>query len=592
MKKIISVLLTIILTLGICSISVFATEVTANPTNSKITIDGVEVKFDAYNINGNNYFKLRDIAYSLNNTEKSFSVNWVAENNSANLIPGEKYVSVGGEMSLGDNAPKSATLSNTNIMVNGNKVTATAYMINNNNYFKLRDLGTILNFGVDWDEDTQTVIIKSTVNETVKINVDLNYIQKEKVSLPATQSNQIEIMGKNSSVHQFLYKDEGMAYAYIENNSEDLTIVLPNNKLVLEKLYPILGDVIADKDGNIYVVWGKISEIIDDKKQQSIFVSKYSPNGENILTKGVYDSYEKRMYYVSKEPFSGSNTVSAIQKDFLVISFGKIIYDGSQCGGVVAVKLSDLSPVYKPDWTKVYTEKCYGTDIAWHDNISDFFFISESTFDKRGFNLSSYRSSSVIFDFYLEDNAQGNADIVDKTFAQMGGLIYTDKGFVFCGASAKSISEDAKNENQNLFIQMFDVDWNGNVSYMGGDVREGMSSDNNQDSDFESSSLKHVTNYGVRWLTNYSNKSVVRPQIVRADDKFVIIWSIYEPNNKLSKKTAYMILSDDGEILVPETELNYGINSYEKPIYHNGVVSWIYYNNSDGQLYLVELNIE
>ena len=96
--RIMTALLTFVFLVSVFSVSVFATEIVASPTNSKITIDGVEVKFDAYNINGNNYFKLRDIAYSLTDTEKRFSVNWVAENNSANLITGEDYVPIGGEM--------------------------------------------------------------------------------------------------------------------------------------------------------------------------------------------------------------------------------------------------------------------------------------------------------------------------------------------------------------------------------------------------------------------------------------------------------------------------------------------------------------
>jgi hypothetical protein len=96
----------------------------------------------------------------------------------------------------------------------------------------------------------------------------------------------------------------------------------------------------------------------------------------------------------------------------------------------------------------------------------------------------------------------------------------------------------------------------------------------------------------VRWLTNYSGKDVVKPQIVRANDKIVIFWSIYNPNNKSCKDAYYMVLSDEGEILVPETPLNCLLNSYEKPVYNNGVVSWVYYDSSDKQLHLVELTIE
>ena len=588
--RLISIMLTAVLFAGIFSVSVFATETLATPTNSKVTIDGVEVKFDAYNINGNNYFKLRDIAYSLADTEKRFSVNWVAQNNSANLIMGEKYVPVGGEMNPGSGVHKNAAVSNTNIMVNGETVSAAAYMIDNSNYFKLRDLGTILGFGVDWDEQNQTVVISSVPN---KANVEVNCVSAKKVNLNSTPSNQIEIMGKDSDVQQFLYKDEGMAYAYSAIGSDSLEIILPNNKFTVEKLYPILGDVISDKDGNIYVIWGRISEIVDNKKQQSIFVSKYSSNGDLILSRGIFDSRKENMYYISKEPFSGSNTVSAIHNNALVISFGKLIYENKrQCGGVVAVDLNYLFETYPSgngsDWSVIGVDNCYGNDIAWHDKLNEFYFVSEGTED-RGFNLSSHRHSSVIFDFYLQPDANSDTDIISQTFAQMGGLIRTDKSFVFCGASAKSISEEAKNESQNLFIQMFDVDYDHNVTYIGGETREGLTARNFYEENY---TMKSVTNNGVRWLTDYSKESVVRPQIVRAEDKFVIIWSIYDPDDASCKKAFYMILSDDGEILVPETALDCGINSYEKPIYHNGIVSWVYYDTSSSQLQLVELKVK
>lgn len=596
--RIMSVLLNVVLLISVSTVSVFATEIVASPTNSKITIDGVEVKFEAYNINGNNYFKLRDVAYSLNDTEKRFSVNWVAENNSANLITGEDYVPIGGEMNLGNNEQKTAALSNTNIMVNGESVNATVYLIDGSNYFKLRDLGAFLNFGVDWDEQNQTVVISSVPN---KANVEVNCVSAEKVNLNSTQSNKIEIMGKDSDVQQFLYKDEGMAYAYSEIGSDSLEIILPNNKFTVEKLYPILGDVISDKDGNIYVIWGKIAEIKDNKVQQAVFISKYSPAGELILTRGVYDTWEGRMHYISKEPFSGANTVSAIHNSDLVIIFGKNIHDNNrQCSGVIAVDLKYLSSAMSAgpnrDWTRVFAENCFGNDIVWHDKLNDFLFVTANKTLSRGFNISSYRtdtpgynSSTNFFDFYLENSANGNEDIINQTFAQMGGIVYTDKGLVFCGASAKSIGEDAKNESQNLFIQMFDVEWDGNFIYTGGEIREGLTAKNFYE---ENSALKSVTNYGVRWLTDYPENSVVRPQIVKADDKIVIIWSIYEPDNELCKKTAYMILSDEGEILVPETALDCGINSYEKPIYHNGIVSWVYYDTSSSQFHLVELKVE
>jgi hypothetical protein len=51
-----------------------AAGVTANPTQSRVFVNGNEVKLEAYNIGGNNFFKLRDIG-----NEVDFSVVWDGE---------------------------------------------------------------------------------------------------------------------------------------------------------------------------------------------------------------------------------------------------------------------------------------------------------------------------------------------------------------------------------------------------------------------------------------------------------------------------------------------------------------------------------
>ena len=45
------------------------------------------------------------------------------------------------------------------ILVNGEAVAFDAYSINDNNYFKLRDIGQAFDFGVTWDGATNTIII-------------------------------------------------------------------------------------------------------------------------------------------------------------------------------------------------------------------------------------------------------------------------------------------------------------------------------------------------------------------------------------------------------------------------------------------------
>lgn len=135
---------------------------TANPTNSKVTVNGKVVAFDAYNINNNNYFKLRDVAQIIRGTDKQFNVTWDGSKNAINLLSATAYETAGGELTPGDGVSKQSTLSTSTIFKDGVEVSLTAYNINGNNYFKLRDLGLTFNFSVTWDGVNNTVVIDTT----------------------------------------------------------------------------------------------------------------------------------------------------------------------------------------------------------------------------------------------------------------------------------------------------------------------------------------------------------------------------------------------------------------------------------------------
>lgn len=74
------------------------TYASARPSTAKVYIDGSSVDFTAYNINGNNYFKLRDLAMALSGTEKRFNVDWSKESNSIALVAGQPYAAVGANL--------------------------------------------------------------------------------------------------------------------------------------------------------------------------------------------------------------------------------------------------------------------------------------------------------------------------------------------------------------------------------------------------------------------------------------------------------------------------------------------------------------
>lgn len=134
----------------------------AAPTAASVLVNGTNRAFDAYNIDGANYFKLRDLAYVLNGTAKQFDVTWDAPTKTIALVPGQAYTAAGGEMSGAGTGTKAAVPTAARILLDGKAVSFTAYNIDGNNYFKLRDIGQAMNFGVDWDSVNHTIAIDTS----------------------------------------------------------------------------------------------------------------------------------------------------------------------------------------------------------------------------------------------------------------------------------------------------------------------------------------------------------------------------------------------------------------------------------------------
>ena len=140
--------------------------VSATPTSSTVLVNGKNTAFDAYNINGSNYFKLRDLAYVLNGTEKQFEVGWDNAAKAISLTSGAAYTPAGGEMTGKGSGTQTAPPSSAKIIVDGKEVSLTAYNIGGNNYFKLRDIGETFNFGIGWDNTSKTITIDTSTGYT------------------------------------------------------------------------------------------------------------------------------------------------------------------------------------------------------------------------------------------------------------------------------------------------------------------------------------------------------------------------------------------------------------------------------------------
>ncbi len=144
-----------------------ADSIIAKVTNSPVLVDGKTVAFEAYNISGNNYFKLRDIAKAITGSKKQFEIGFDSSANAISITTGKAYTSVGTELKLSDNpSDKSAVVTNSKILINGKDTKLTAYNIGGSNYFKLRDLAAAVDFGVTWDTASSTIGIDTSSGNT------------------------------------------------------------------------------------------------------------------------------------------------------------------------------------------------------------------------------------------------------------------------------------------------------------------------------------------------------------------------------------------------------------------------------------------
>ena len=131
----------------------------ALPSTHRVMLNGRLLPLQAYNINGSNYFKLRDLAYVLSDTPARFNTHWNPVTETIHLETGRAYLPVGGELSSSAPSTAKATMTTATLTLDGSLSYAGAFNILGNNYYKLRDIGSLTGFSVDWDPADSLITI-------------------------------------------------------------------------------------------------------------------------------------------------------------------------------------------------------------------------------------------------------------------------------------------------------------------------------------------------------------------------------------------------------------------------------------------------
>lgn len=166
MKKKISLLLAILMLVTLIP-TAFAESKTVDAVKNtkKVTLDGEEVKVGAYDVEGYNYLKLRDIAAILNGKKCQFDVGYDNETKVFSIELAKGYEKLEGDLAEIKDEKAKAIIRVIKILVNGEEKEVKTALINEYNYMQLRDLGSLVGLGVGYDKVNKVIMLKSDAEE-------------------------------------------------------------------------------------------------------------------------------------------------------------------------------------------------------------------------------------------------------------------------------------------------------------------------------------------------------------------------------------------------------------------------------------------
>ncbi len=181
MKKRLSALLAIIMlfcmTLTTYSYSYnYYNNQTASRSEQGYVLDGVNIHLPSYNIKGYNYVKLRDVAAILSQSEARFNIYYDEAQGLVSLKNNEAYQALANDLVAIDKEKATARVSSIDILIDNEPYYLETANINNNNYVQLRDLAKYLNFRVDYDNYSKSVLIYTSLRERLKGKIDDAYL--------------------------------------------------------------------------------------------------------------------------------------------------------------------------------------------------------------------------------------------------------------------------------------------------------------------------------------------------------------------------------------------------------------------------------
>ncbi|MDO5396930.1 MAG: hypothetical protein Q4G33_03285 [bacterium] len=276
----------------LCAGAVSAQAEEAQPGTIPVTVNGKTSEADVYNIYGNNYLMLRDMAGLLKDTDKQFNVNW--KYNRIYIHSGEAYDGTDTD-SREMMKPCEALFKTEMVVLNNKDGSLSGYNIYDHNYYRIRDIARIFDFSVEYENggviiDTsksyipQRQLMKDGVNglayeADLALFVDEMPLQAYYASVDAAYNNvQAERLNEHMKLNNvFINAVELKNYGFDVDLSDD-EIKLTRNK---EKRFELLdSDIINSAPDDIAEICGSDKKVYLDGNE----VMNIEINGEPYIS--------------------------------------------------------------------------------------------------------------------------------------------------------------------------------------------------------------------------------------------------------------------------------------------------------------------
>jgi hypothetical protein len=278
----------------------------------------------------------------------------------------------------------------------------------------------------------------------------------------------ISYQGQLPSVMTFVNKDgtvtvctsdENAKITYIYEYSANLE---GSRTLKFQNELDMLGAFSKDDDGNYYIFYAKDVEE-NQRTVENMAVVKYDKGGEKIKTYKL-KAYADGSFLGIKEPFAAGTCRLELSGSMLAVYFSRKMFkanDGLNHQASYGFVLNkdtferlDKEPTRGYNATSVgnmtmpYVSHSFNQFIFPIDN--GFIFTDHGDASPRSFTFAEFKNgenTKRLQAFQFPGRTGENA-----TYAEMGGLAKTSKGYIFAGAYGKDI-----NTARNVFILTFDA---------------------------------------------------------------------------------------------------------------------------------------